>query len=124
MIAPEHLNPALWVLDRRIELSNTSGAGSIDPVRGVSEATAIGVAVSSRDANPGWRLGAYLNCLVPVAIGSYPSVSFFNTSLLLGCVTVVSHPVPSVISPSIEWRLTFPRWLYSADIEVWRFLSP
>jgi hypothetical protein len=124
MIGSEHLNPGNWILDRRIDLSNTADSGSIDPVRGTTDAAAIGVGISSRDADPDWSLGAYLHCIAPVSIGSYPGLSFFNASLLLGCITFVSHPAPTLISPSIEWRLSFPRWLYSVEIEVWRFLSP
>jgi hypothetical protein len=124
VITSDHLNPALWILDQRIERGSPTDSGSIDPIRGVTTATAIGVAVSSRDADPDWSLGGYLHCLVPMAIGSHSGLSFFNASLLLGCVTFVAHPAPDSPAPEIEWRLSFPRWIYSIDVEIWRYLAP
>jgi hypothetical protein len=122
MWLPDHLDPARWILDHSLTATNSEDIGSIDPVRGVTNAATIAVGIASRDAAPDWSLGAYLHCAVPSSIGSYSGLSFFNGSILLNQLAVVSHPVPASPSPSIEWRLSFPRWLYSVDLEVWQFV--
>jgi len=118
MLPTEVLEDWRWQRVDVITLPQTSRI-TLKPIDGIVAAPIMAIAITAPNSDPTWSRGGYITASIPLALGSFDRLVFGEFKAVLNATTLIKHPIsPAPQNPVIHWRLSFPRWIDSAQVEI------